>query len=71
MDTETTWHGEYGPYRQSMRREIYQAYAKYLLEQGKAYPCFATAEELEEMRKLKRLLVLNLDIMEFGLSIEI
>ena len=51
MDTETTWHGEYGPYRQSMRREIYQAYAKYLLEQGKAYPCFATAEELEEMRK--------------------
>ena len=34
MDTETTWHGEYGPYRQSMRREIYQAYAKYLLEQG-------------------------------------
>ena len=51
MDTETTWHGEYGPYRQSMRREIYQAYAKYLLEHGKAYPCFATAEELEEMRK--------------------
>ena len=51
MDTETTWHGEYGPYRQSMRKEIYQAYAKYLLEQGKAYPCFATAEELEEMRK--------------------
>ena len=52
MDTETTWHGEYGPYRQSMRKEIYQAYAKYLLEQGKAYPCFATAEELEEMRSL-------------------
>jgi len=42
--------GEYGPYKQSLRREIYQAYAKYLLEQGKAYPCFATQEELEEMR---------------------
>ena len=51
MDTENTWYGEYGPYRQSMRKEIYQAYAKYLLEQGKAYPCFATAEELDEMRK--------------------
>ncbi len=51
MDTETTWHGEYGPYRQSMRKEIYIAYAKYLIEQGKAYPCFATAEELEDMRR--------------------
>ena len=51
MDTETTWHGEYGPYRQSMRKEIYTAYAKYLIEQGKAYPCFATSEELDEMRK--------------------
>ena len=51
MDTETTWHGEYGPYRQSMSKEIYIAYAKYLIEQGKAYPCFATAEELEDMRR--------------------
>ena len=51
MDTETTWLGEYGPYRQSMRKEIYIAYAKYLIEQGKAYPCFATAEELEDMRR--------------------
>jgi len=42
--------GEYGPYKQSARKEIYEAYAKYLLEQGKAYPCFATQEELEEMR---------------------
>ena len=43
--------GEYGPYKQSLRKEIYQAYAKYLIEQGKAYPCFATPEELEEMRQ--------------------
>ena len=42
--------GNYGPYKQSVRGEIYQAYAKYLLAQGKAYPCFATPEELEELR---------------------
>ncbi len=43
--------GKYGPYKQSIRKEIYQSYAKYLIEQGKAYPCFCTAEELEEMRQ--------------------
>ena len=43
--------GNYGPYKQSLRKEIYQAYAKYLIEQGKAYPCFCTQEELDEMRK--------------------
>ncbi len=42
--------GDYGPYKQSLRKEIYESYAKYLLEQGKAYPCFATTEELDEMR---------------------
>ena len=42
--------GKYGPYRQSLRKDIYQAYAKYMIEQGKAYPCFATQEELDEMR---------------------
>ena len=50
MISETDSKGEYGPYRQSLRKDIYQAYAKYMLEQGKAYPCFATQEELEEMR---------------------
>ena len=50
MISETEEIGNYGPYKQSLRKEIYQAYAKYMLEQGKAYPCFATAEELEEMR---------------------
>ncbi len=43
--------GNYGPYKQSLRKEIYQAYAKYLIEQGKAYPCFCTQEELDEMRR--------------------
>ena len=42
--------GNYGPYKQSLRKDIYEAYAKYMIEQGKAYPCFATPEELEEMR---------------------
>ena len=50
MINETEEKGNYGPYKQSARKDIYQAYAKYLLEQGKAYPCFATPEELEEMR---------------------
>ena len=42
--------GNYGPYKQSDRKEIYEAYAKYMISIGKAYPCFATAEELDEMR---------------------
>ncbi len=48
--SETDEKGNYGPYKQSERGEIYKAYAKYLLAQGKAYPCFATQEELEELR---------------------
>lgn len=50
MVTEIDEIGNYGPYKQSSRKEIYEAYAKYLIEQGKAYPCFASSEELEEMR---------------------
>ncbi len=45
-----TQQGSYGPYVQSERKEIYQTYAKYLVEQGLAYPCFCSAEELEEIR---------------------
>ncbi|HAQ39691.1 MAG TPA: glutamate--tRNA ligase [Clostridiales bacterium] len=43
--------GSYGPYYQSNRGKIYQCVAKYLVEQGRAYPCFCTEEELEEIRK--------------------
>ena len=43
--------GNYGPYKQSLRKEIYQAYAKYLIEQGKAYPCFCTPEDVEQIRQ--------------------
>ncbi|MBX9743710.1 MAG: glutamate--tRNA ligase [Chlamydiales bacterium] len=44
--------GPYGPYRQSERTEIYRKYAYELVEKGKAYKCFATAEELTEMREI-------------------
>lgn len=50
MISDTEEIGNYGPYKQSLRKEIYQAYAKYMLEQGKAYPCFCTTEDLEEIR---------------------
>ena len=42
--------GNYGPYVQSERKEIYHAYIKYLLKIGRAYPCFCTKEELEDLR---------------------
>lgn len=48
--SETEEIGEYGPYKQSERKDIYQAYAKSLIKQGLAYPCFCTPEELEEIR---------------------
>lgn len=43
--------GDYGPYKQSMRAEIYQTYVKQLIREGLAYPCFCTAEELEAVRQ--------------------
>ena len=43
--------GNYGPYIQSQRKDIYQCYAKSLLEKGLAYPCFCTAEELDVIRE--------------------
>lgn len=43
--------GNYGPYRQRQRAEIYHVYAKKLVSEGKAYPCFCTEEELTAMRE--------------------
>ena len=42
--------GEYGDYTQSHRGEIYQCFAKKLVSEGKAYPCFLTEEEIGEIR---------------------
>jgi len=42
--------GDYGPYTQSKRAEIYQTFAKSLVEQGLAYPCFCSAEDLDKIR---------------------
>jgi glutamyl-tRNA synthetase len=44
--------GPFGPYRQSERTELYQKCCKELLDAGKAYKCFATPEELAEMREV-------------------
>lgn len=45
--------GDFGPYRQSERSEIYAQYAEQLIESGNAFYCFATAAELDEMRREK------------------
>ncbi len=42
--------GKYGPYTQSQRCGIYRAFAKMLMADGKAYPCFCTPDDLEEIR---------------------
>ncbi len=46
--------GEFGPYRQSERLDIYKKYVMQLVDEGKAYKCFATTEELAEMRELAK-----------------
>ena len=43
--------GDYGPYRQSQRREIYKRYLERLLAENKAYYCFCSEEELEAQRQ--------------------
>ncbi len=48
--TPTKQEGDYAPYKQSLRGEIYQCYVKKLVKEGLAYPCFCTAEELEAVR---------------------
>ena len=47
-------HGIYGPYKQSKRGPIYQAFAKKLVSEGKAYPCFTTEEELDEIQQVNK-----------------
>lgn len=51
MISESEWIGQYGPYIQSKRKEIYQTFAKHLIMNDLAYPCFCTEEDLENIRK--------------------
>ena len=51
MNLDGTDRGEYGPYVQSKRKDIYQSYAKKLLEEGNAYPCFCSHEDLDLIRE--------------------
>ncbi len=45
--------GSYGPYKQSNRADIYKVCIKHLIKIGRAYPCFATQEELAELRRVQ------------------
>ena len=51
MTGENTEIGAYGPYKQSDRKEIYHTFAKELIKKGLAYPCFCSAEKLNEVRE--------------------
>ncbi len=46
--------GVYGPYKQSLRGPIYHVFAKQLVREGKAYPCFTASEELEEILSVNK-----------------
>ena len=46
--------GRYGPYSQSARAQTYLTYVRELLRQGRAYPCFATRKDLEEITARQR-----------------
>lgn len=51
MMSETEEIGEYGPYLQSARKDIYHVFCKSLVQKGMAYPCFCSAEEISAVRE--------------------
>ena len=53
-DGKVADHGAYGPYKQSLRGPLYHVYAKQLVKEGRAYPCFTTEEELEELAAVNK-----------------
>jgi len=53
MTSDTSEEGSYGPYLQSNRKDIYNAYAKDLIERDLAYPCFLSEEEMEDIRSMQ------------------
>ena len=56
------YEGNYGPYKQSERTEIYQTYIKKLIIEGLAYPCFMTEEEINSIREEQELLKIKIGI---------
>ena len=60
--------GDYGPYRQSERKDMYREYAETLIEKGHAFKCYRTADELNELRhQLKIYFYLSM-ILQFVVS---
>lgn len=53
-DEGPNYGGEYGPYYQSMRKDVYHSVAAVLLEKGLAYPCFLSAEEMDKIREKQK-----------------
>ena len=51
--SEDEFVGEYGPYVQTKRKEIYDTFAKYMVENDLEYPCFCKAEQIEEIKELQ------------------
>lgn len=60
FDESIVKQGAYGPYRQSERKEIYRTYAKKLVADGNAYPCFCVKKEIDELRIYQKAKKLNL-----------
>jgi len=58
-DGDVEGQGAYGPYKQSDRERIYKCFVKQLVEQGKAYPCFLTEEEIAQIREKQEAVKLN------------
>ena len=53
FDEDPIKKGKYAPYIQSEREDIYKAFAKKLIEEDKAYPCFCTEDDLNRTRELQ------------------
>ena len=52
--SSTEQKGNYGPYIQSERKDIYKVFAKYMIENDIAYPCFCTEDEINEIREIQK-----------------
>lgn len=59
MTGQTSEKGSYGPYKQSLRADIYHVYAKELVKKGLAYPCFCSEEEISAIREKQESIGVN------------